>query len=447
MSIFKNTPTSQFYSYRFQYDHTRYSGVCVGCTTVTQARKFEADVKAGLARLGMQKTLHELYENCQDMLIAANPVRIDKAFDLAQEKPRRRTPGTQRNSFKRKYWNDFVFFLKRRYPRVCHMQHVTPAIAENYIALIRKYGRFENHYNRKNEMLANTTCNEIHASISQIFDLLKNETGMKENPFKGIDKLPQDTDGHEAYTFEELKLIFDNADKLLYPLFMIGLFSGLRLGDICTLKKANISFERHFIYVQKQRKTGGAASIPMYSYLEEYLKSIYDTRNDSEYLLPDLAEVYLRNKSTISNWVTRFLEGLGIMTKKQIPGRTQKVNTKGIHSLRHTFCSIAGVCGIPETVVQSIVGHMTPEMTKLYSRHVEEGEKLNWIQFFGQKVSPVVTPMPSVNKIESFCNNLNRKKLMDKLAILSDDEIAKLLDSLDDEKDSFSGIHYLINKE
>lgn len=441
MSIHKNTPTSQFYSYRFQYNHRRYSGVCVGCTTVTQARKFEADIKAGLARLGMQKTLNELYENCKDMLIAANPVRIDKAYDMAQEKPRRRTPGKQRSNFKKTYWNDFVFFLKHRYPKVCHMQQVTPAIAENYIGLIRKSGRFENHFHRKDERLSNATCNEIHAAITQIFDLLKNETGMPENPFKSIDKLPQDSDGHEAYTLEELKLIFDNADETLYPLFMIGLFSGLRLGDICNLKKSYISFDRHFIYIPRQRKTGGSANIPMHHYLQEYLKSIFDPDDDSEYLLPQLASDYQRNPSTVSLRVTRFLQDLGIETKKKIPGRTKMVNAKGIHSLRHTFCSIAGVCGIPETVVQSIVGHMTPEMTLLYSRHVEEGEKLNYIELFGQKVSPAVR----TNK-KALPPEYDRQKMIDKLLSLSDRDLKKALDSIDSE-DDLSGIHYLIGKE
>ena len=36
-------------------------------------------------------------------------------------------------------------------------------------------------------------------------------------------------------------------------------------------------------------------------------------------------------------------------------GRKHGVNVKGIHSLRHTFCTIAGVVGIPEPVVRSIV--------------------------------------------------------------------------------------------
>ena len=443
MSIHKNTPTSQFYSYRFQYNHRRYSGVCVGCTTVTQAKKFEADIKAGLSRLGVQKTLNDLYENCKDMLIAANPVRIDKAFDLAQEKPRRRTPGQQRNNFKRKYWNDFVFFLKHRYPKVCHLQQVTPAIAENYIGLIRKFGRFENHFKRQDEKLANTTCNEIHAAVFQIFELLKNETGMPENPFKNIDKLPQDCDGHEAYTLEELKLIFDNADKDLHALFMIGLFSGLRLGDICNLKKSSISFDRHFIYIRRQRKTGGAANIPMHSYLESYLRGIIDFESDSEYLIPNLATAYQRNPSTVSNCATRFLKNLGIETKKKIPGRTQMVNAKGIHSLRHTFCSIAGVCGIPETVVQSIVGHMTPEMTKLYSRHVEEGEKLNWIQLFAQKVYPAVAQPSVIDTTELL--RIDRKILMDKILNLPETrlwEISKLIESWETPSD---GIHYLIS--
>jgi hypothetical protein len=40
---------------------------------------------------------------------------------------------------------------------------------------------------------------------------------------------------------------------------------------------------------------------------------------------------------------------------------------------------MAGVAGIPLTVVQSIVGHLSPDMTSLYSQHVDEEARLYWI--------------------------------------------------------------------
>ena len=387
MSIYKTTPKAEFYSYRFSHKKKRYNGVCYGCTTARAAQEYENKIKSGLTRGENAKNLAELYEQFRDELLEANPVPIEGAFEKAMLKPHRRMAGARRMRNKLNYWNDFVYFLNRRYPEVRTLQRVTPAIAENYIGLMRKYGFFKCHFLKKNESkLANATLNESHAVLTQVFDALRHETHLDQNPFKLIDKLPLDCESHEAYTIEELQLIFEKADDVMRPLFMIGLFSGLRLGDICTLRKDEIFFDRHFI-VRKQRKTQHTTNIPMHPYLENYLKDIFQKDNNSEYLLPFHAEQYLKTSSLITNRVKRFLENeLNIKTSARVEGRKKAVNLKGIHSLRHTFCSIAGVCGIPEPVVRSIVGHMTPEMTRLYSRHVEEQDKLRYIELFGSSV-------------------------------------------------------------
>lgn len=56
-------------------------------------------------------------------------------------------------------------------------------------------------------------------------------------------------------------------------------------------------------------------------------------------------------------------------------GRSRAVSVKDLHICRHTFCYYAGLYGIPLTIVQSIVGHMTPEMTKHYSAHASLSAK------------------------------------------------------------------------
>ena len=58
-----------------------------------------------------------------------------------------------------------------------------------------------------------------------------------------------------------------------------------------------------------------------------------------------------------------------IVTTSKPAGRDRAVSVKDLHSCRHTFCYYAGLFGIPLNVVQGIVGHLTPEMTKHYSNH------------------------------------------------------------------------------
>ena len=65
----------------------------------------------------------------------------------------------------------------------------------------------------------------------------------------------------------------------------------------------------------------------------------------------------------------RQCEKCHIATTAKPKGRTRAVSIKDLHSCRHSFCYYAGLYGIPMNIVQGIVGHLTPEMTKLYSNH------------------------------------------------------------------------------
>ena len=243
------------YRYRFQFRKKVYTGVCYGCETVHECIAYETKIKAAVMRLAEQKTIHELYENCRDMLIQREAISLESALDLALAKPMRKRPCERRLKAIRKVWGDFAYFMQKMYPGEQFVQSVTPAIAEQYIGLIRAHGNFEDFYNQRDSgRYSITTANIIHTTLIQIYNLLKNDTGMVENPFKSIKKLPQNTQSHEPYTVDELRTIFQHADDYIKPLFMIGLFSGMRLGDICTINKKDIQFDRHFI-IKRMRKT------------------------------------------------------------------------------------------------------------------------------------------------------------------------------------------------
>ena len=58
------------------------------------------------------------------------------------------------------------------------------------------------------------------------------------------------------------------------------------------------------------------------------------------------------------------------------PEGRRAISVKDLHSMRHVFCYYAGQAGMPLSTVQSIVGHMTPEMTRHYMAHVSIKAKL-----------------------------------------------------------------------
>lgn len=168
--------------------------------------------------------------------------------------------------------------------------------------------------------------------------------------------------------------------------------TALREGDICTLKWSEIDFENRVIRRSKMRKTGKSVDIPIMPHLYQYLQTLWQNREPkskfAEYVLPEHAEMYLNNRSGVPYRIKKFLEEkCGIVTTEKRPDRTRAVSIKDLHSCRHTFCYYAGLNGVPLNVVQSIVGHMTPEMTKHYSNHASlevKREKMQLLPDFMQ---------------------------------------------------------------
>ena len=182
------------------------------------------------------------------------------------------------------------------------------------------------------------------------------------------------------------------ADLFTEPLFIIAMATALREGDICTLKWSEIDFENRVIRRSQMRKTGKSVDIPIMPQLYQYLQTLWQNREPkskfAEYVLPEHAKMYLNNRSGVPYRIKKFLEEkCGIVTTEKRPDRTRAVSIKDLHSCRHTFCYYAGLNGVPLNVVQSIVGHMTPEMTKHYSNHASlevKREKMQLLPDFMQ---------------------------------------------------------------
>ena len=373
--------------------------------TARQAQEIENQMKAAAERAKNCRTEAEIYEKMRSVMVNASPVPLKKALEKAVAKPASRITSNVRAKAKRGYWMDFVGWMAEFAPLINNMQDVTEIHAENYIAFLRKNGAYCKFKKEKMPTkLSNDTLNAYQQSIRQVFELLRKETGMHSNPFGDIPFLPARHAEREAYTEDQLNTIFLKADTYLRPLFFIGLFTGLSEGDICTLQKDEINFPHHHIYRKrsKTRNTSGKISaIPMLPVLEDFLKdSVDNPENKGIFVLPRQAEDYLRDRSSVSKKVKTFLEiDCEFDTCRKIDGRSRAQSILDFHSLRHTFCSIAGTVGIPLTVVKNIVGHMSPHMTELYSRHVEEQDRLRWIRLFGERLKSL--PNLPVARIET----------------------------------------------
>ncbi len=385
------------YHYRFKINGVTYAGPCVECRTFRAAELFEEsrkqEIRTELARISAEekkirqnKTVLALIENYKQELTGATRVSLSEAYELAIRKPSKREPSEHIARQKRRYWYDFIAYMTAVYPEISELDKVRKQHCETYVRYLIDHGRFNQdidfealrhgkrikaRYKRRYK-LAGKTIHEIARVCKEVFTKLAAEAGIIQNPWLNVITPEWNQTDREIFSEEELSLIkegiYDSRiefSDFCRPLFLVAAVTGLTEGDICTLKWSEISWTTRMIF-RKRRKTGVDMAIPILSALENYLRTLPQC---GEYVFPVHAEMYLRDASLVSYRIKRFLEGLGIKTTKKPEGR-RAISVKDLHSMRHVFCYYAGQVGIPLATVQSIVGHMTPEMTRHYMAHV-----------------------------------------------------------------------------
>ena len=408
--------------YQFTKDGKMYTGRCEAAKNKREAEAYEKRIISTIKRASEQKTVKALVDNFRDVLTGGKETSLDEAFDLAEQKPRSRVPSEKHASTKRTIWGDFLAFMHGEHPEIENLIDVTDAHAQEYIALLQKTGRYDKAitYSRgEGKKLRTITRLKAEGALSarslqlyqmvcaEVFTLLAKDAGLQDNPFASVRRAKSDAETREAFTLEELKTIYDNLDDFTRPLFMMAVWTGLREGDICTLKWSEVDLE-HRLIIRKTRKTGAKVKIPISNQLYAFIISVPHTE-DSEYVFPEHAQMYLTNSSGVSYRIKQFLEGLGIQTTRKPEGRTRAISVKDLHSCRHTFCYYAGLAGIPLAVVQSIVGHMTPSMTAHYSDHATTEDKrrgMERLSFFTQDALPAAVVEPERAELHSLIDTL-----------------------------------------
>ena len=282
MSVAKrktSSGTTAEYHYDFSQDGKRYRGVCEGCTTERAALAYEKEKKEFIKKLASQKTATALVENFRQELTGSTTIPLNEAYALYESKPRPKLPGTSRAKQNRRIWEDFCAFMRSRYPEVLNLAEITRNHAEEYLSEIRSNGRFSKEKTfrssasqkiisyRSTEHLSPTTQNQYLKLCKSVFTWLKEDAGLLNNPFDlPIQKTTPEN--REAFTPEELRLIGENLNDFVRPIFIIGICSGLSEGDICLLKWSEI----HQGWItRKRRKTGALLDIPVLPPLADFL--------------------------------------------------------------------------------------------------------------------------------------------------------------------------------
>lgn len=198
------------------------------------------------------------------------------------------------------------------------------------------------------------------------------------NPWEKIRKLEATPHTRREFTVEELGRIIGASDGELRLLFAIGLYTGLRLGDSALLEWGAVDLARGRISVIPRKTArhahGKPVVIPIHATLLAMLCEI-PPQERMGYVLPETAAAYMKEPSIVTNRIQRHFESCGIVTKQAQGAGRKAITLVGFHSLRHTFVSLSANAGASLALVQSIVGHSNPAMTRHYYHESENALK------------------------------------------------------------------------
>ena len=290
--------------------------------------------------------------------------------------PDRRELASSTLNSKRLVWMEFARWMEHHHLEIGNLAEVTHESIAEYLACIRA------------EVCA-STYNARICVLREIFHVLAARAGLADDPWEGVRLHADDCHSRRELTLDELERLLKAATKAgneWRRLFVVGIYTGLRLGDCCCLRWDSVNLERGVVQLipTKTRKHahGQPITIPIHPQLKAELStsipespsvhSTCSTRLPSPFVNPALADFYKNSKWRVSRGLELIFKAAHIETSVRIEGRRTRTPEATFHSLRHTFVSLAANAGVPLPVVASIVGHSSTAMTRHYYHENEE---------------------------------------------------------------------------
>lgn len=220
--------------------------------------------------------------------------------------------------------------------------------------------------------LNDTTITYVIRQINSIYRKMINlELYKGPNPTENVEKKRVDRKKLRFLTHIEAQLLLDELkplDHRLYVQTCIGLFAGLRVGEIKKLKGRHIDWERNLVHVERLVKStkGSSRFIPMSGILKTVLSDWFD-RNE---IGPHDKLFTNHNK----HMFPRVIEKLGFNDGLDPEDSDDQLYKVTFHTTRHTFASWLAIQGETLQRIQKLLGHATIKTTERYAHLIKAGD-------------------------------------------------------------------------
>ncbi|WP_417827585.1 DUF6538 domain-containing protein [Thalassospira sp.] len=168
--------------------------------------------------------------------------------------------------------------------------------------------------------------------------------------------LPQKQTGvRKHFSDEDLISIFkelrgkDRQDML--NVCRIGLMTGMRLNEICAIKKAHVNAD--YIEIPESKTPSGIRLVPIHRELKPIINHLMED-SEGEYLIAGLStnNKYSSRSAAIGKRINTVLDSLGFEDRM-----------KKFHSFRASLIRAFKAAGVPEDIAKDVCGHHTDSLT------------------------------------------------------------------------------------
>lgn len=174
-----------------------------------------------------------------------------------------------------------------------------------------------------------------------------------DNPFHGHNLEARRTiESYEPFTFKQLITLINSAEEELRDVICIGLYSGMRLDEICSLKRDDVINVEGIVSfnITKSKTRAGIRAVPVHSLLIPVINKWLSV-NSGEYLLPSANRIQRADGKKGPFYSQAFTR----LRNKAVPTAT---NRQCFHSLRGHFITQLDREGVEETRIGTITGQV-----------------------------------------------------------------------------------------
>jgi integrase len=232
--------------------------------------------------------------------------------------------------------------------------------------LIEKYKRDRRATKTvRGTLRASSTVNRELELLSKTFSLAIDLGLAIHNPCRKVKRFREDNERNRYLSDEEesrLMAVLNGPREALRPLVVLAIHSGMRRGELLSLRWANVDFERGLIHVmnshREKTKTGHSRSIPMNEIARKELQALHAESGDTEYVFVN---------RTTKKPRTELKRGF------RTACREAKLEDFHFHDLRHTAATRLGDAGVDARRIMAILGHRCIQTSARYTHATDDG--------------------------------------------------------------------------